>query len=32
MHRQHYQRWINQNHMDALYEKQHGEVQTRLRY
>jgi len=22
MHRQHYQRWINQNHMDALYEKQ----------
>lgn len=23
MHRQHYQRWINQNHMDALYEKQH---------
>ena len=23
MHRQHYKRWINQNHMDALYEKQH---------
>lgn len=22
MHRKHYQRWINQNHMDALYEKQ----------